>query len=337
LLQAAAPSSSNEETAVELTIALDRYDRHMPFFDGTVRQPDGFSLKALQVGQSHPLRDGVDRHGGMLAGKYDIAEFSMSTFLMAIDRKLPIIGVPVFPRRLFSSGLIFVRGDSPLSKPSDLKDKRVAIRSFQTTLSLLAKGDLKFEYDTPWEAIHWLLEDEEKIGFEPKPGFKIEVLPAGVDVGQLLRDGGCDAVIQPHPPASIMRGEVAVRRLFADADGEELRYFKKYGWWPIMHILAVRSELAERHSSLCGDLIASFRHAREIAWDYFSDPNWSSLAFGRRYYERERTAFGRDPWMFGVAGNRANLEQFIMYSHDQGLISRKLGVDELFHRSVLDT
>ena len=75
---------------MELTIALDRYDRHMPFFDGTVRQPDGFALKALQVGQSHPLRDGVDRHGGMLAGKYDIAEFSMSTFLMERARGMPI-------------------------------------------------------------------------------------------------------------------------------------------------------------------------------------------------------------------------------------------------------
>ncbi len=76
----------------------------------------------------------------MLQGKYDIAEFSMSAFLMAIDRKWPIIGIPVFPRRLFSSGLIFVRGDSPLSKPSELKGERVAVRSL---LSLLAKGDLK--------------------------------------------------------------------------------------------------------------------------------------------------------------------------------------------------
>ena len=322
---------------MELTLALDRYDRHMPFFDGTVRQPEGFTLKPLQVGQSHPLAGGVDRHGGMLEGKYDIAEFSMSTFLMAIDRKRPIIGIPVFPRRLFSAGLFFVREDSPFAKPSDLLGRRVAIRSFQTTLSLLAKGDLKFEYGTPWEDIHWLLEEEEKIAFQPKTGAQIEILPEGTDVGHLLRDGGCDAVIQPHPPNSIMDGEVAVRRLFADADAEERRYFNKYGWWPIMHILAIRTEIADAHPALCRELIGSFQHAREIAWDYFSDPNWSSLAFGRRYYERERKAFGKDPWVFGVAANRANLEQFIMYSHDQGLIGRRLEVDELFHPSVRDT
>jgi len=322
---------------VDLTLALDRYDRHMPFFDGTVRDPEGFTLKPLQVGQSHPLKGGVDRHGGMLEGKYDIAEFSMSTFLMAIDRKRPLIGIPVFPRRLFSAGLFFVRDDSPLTKPSELAGRRVAIRSFQTTLSLLAKGDLKFEYGTPWEDVRWLVEEEEKIAFRPKAGVQIEMLPAGTDVGHLLRDGGCDALIQPHPPESIMGGEVAVRRLFADAEAEELRYFKKYGWWPIMHILAIRTEIADAHPALCRGLIDSFQQAREIAWDYFSDPNWSSLAFGRRYYERERAAFGKDPWVFGVAANRGNLEQFVMYSHDQGLISRRLAVDELFHPSVRDT
>ena len=47
-----------------LTIALERYDRHMPFFDGTVKPPAGITLKALQVGQSNVLRDGIGRRYG---------------------------------------------------------------------------------------------------------------------------------------------------------------------------------------------------------------------------------------------------------------------------------
>lgn len=324
-------------SAIPLTIALERYDRHVPFFDGTFRQPEGFALKPSQVGQSHALVGGIDRHGGMLEGNYDIAEFSMSTYLMAVEQRRPIIGIPIFPRRLFSAGLIYVRADSPHMKPRDLIGKRVAIRTFQTTLSLLAKGDLKFEYDTPWEDIHWLLQDEDKIVFEPKPGVRIESLPKGTDVGRLLLDGQCDAVIQPYPPKSITAGSGQVRRLFADSEAEELRYFRKYGWWPIMHILVVRRDLADRHPSLCRELMRTFEHARELSWGYFADPNWSSLAWGRRYYERERASFGIDPWVFGVEANRKNLEQFIMYSHDQGLLSRQLAVEELFHESVLET
>ena len=48
---------------VEISIAFDRYDRHLPFFDGTVKAPEGYSYRALQVGQSDYLRDGTDRHG----------------------------------------------------------------------------------------------------------------------------------------------------------------------------------------------------------------------------------------------------------------------------------
>jgi 4,5-dihydroxyphthalate decarboxylase len=322
---------------MQLTIALERYDRHFPFFDGTVKPPKGITLNARQVGQSSPARDGIDRHGRMLAGEFDLAEFSMSTYLMAIDRKLPITGVPIFPRRLFSAGLFFVRADSPLHAPADLKGKRVAIRSFQTTLSLLAKGDLKFEYGVPWEDIHWLLEDEEKIAFTPKPGVRIEKLPKGTDVGHLLRDGKADAVIQPHPPDSIMLGEVPVRRLFDDPDAEELRYFKKYGWWPIMHILAIRNDAVARDPGLPAAVMEMYAQARELAQEYFSDPNWSSLAFGRRYFEREKKMFGVDIWPVGLAANRKNLEQFIMYSRDQGLIKGDFAVDELFEKSVRAT
>ena len=42
-------------------------------------------------------------------------------------------------------------------------------------------------------------------------------------------------------------------------------------------------------------------------------------------------------WPFGVAANRANLERFIGYSYDQGTIDRRDAVDEMFHRSVLET
>jgi 4,5-dihydroxyphthalate decarboxylase len=322
---------------MEISIALERYDRHFPFFDGTVKPRDGVSLKVYQVGQSHPARDGEDRHGRMLKGEFDVSEFSMSTYLMAIDRGLPITGVPVFPRRLFSPGLFFVRKDSPLHTPADLRGKKVAIRTYQTTLSLLAKCDLKFEYGVPWEEIHWLLVDDEKIKFEPRPGLRIEQLPKGTDVGHLLRDGKVDAVIQPHPPKSMTSGAVPMRRLIDDPDAEELRYFKKYGYYPIMHILAIKKELAERNPGLPQTLMAMYADARAIAQDYYSDPNWSSLAFGRRYFEREHDMFGQTIWPTGLKANRANLERFMQYSRDQGLIRGDFAVEDLFAKSARDT
>jgi len=46
---------------LNLTIALERYDRHVPLFMGTVKAPPGINLRVLEVGMSPPRRDGIDR------------------------------------------------------------------------------------------------------------------------------------------------------------------------------------------------------------------------------------------------------------------------------------
>ncbi len=129
---------------------------------------------------------------------------------------------------------MFVRHDSDLTEPKHLIGKRVALSSFQTTMSLLAKGDLKFEYDVPWEEIHWFVSTGEKVAFDPKPGVQITRLAKDVDLGGLLERGEIDCMFMPHPPHSVMSGKVATRRLFPDTQAEELRYFRKVGYYPIM-------------------------------------------------------------------------------------------------------
>jgi 4,5-dihydroxyphthalate decarboxylase len=322
---------------MDLTIALDRYDRHFPFFDGTVKPPADIKLNVMQVGQSSTARDGRDRHERMLKGEFDFAEFSMSSYLMAVERGFPIIAIPVFPRRLFSAGLFYVHADSPITSPAALAGKRVAIRSFQTTLSLLAKGDLKFEYGVPWEDIHWMVERNEDIEFTPKAGTKIEMLPKGSDVGVLLGEGKIDCLVQPHPPKSVMSGSSPVRRLFVDPDGEELRLYAKYGYFPIMHVLVMRSDLAKQRSTLPVEIMELYGQSMKIANEYYSDPNWSRLVFGRRYYEREKVQFAGDVWASGLQKNRANLERFLTYSHDQGLIGDGVTVDGLFAEETRNT
>ena len=52
--------------APPLSLALDRYDRHFPFFDGTVSAPKGVALTVLQVGQSQDWRDGGPGRGHAL-------------------------------------------------------------------------------------------------------------------------------------------------------------------------------------------------------------------------------------------------------------------------------
>ena len=136
------------------TLALDRYDRHFPFFDGTVTLPPGLDLKVLQVGQEATLRDGTSRHRRMLNGReFDAAETSLSSYVVAKSKGLPFTAIPVFPRRLFSQGQIYVNADAGIRTPADLAGRTVGLQSFQTTLAVLAKGDLAADYGVPLTSI----------------------------------------------------------------------------------------------------------------------------------------------------------------------------------------
>jgi 4,5-dihydroxyphthalate decarboxylase len=321
---------------LKITLALSHYDRHIPFFDGTLSIPGELQIQVLQVGQSVPLKDGVGRHEKMIVkAEFDAAEVSLSSYIMAKNRNMPLTAIPVFPRRLFSQSQIYVPADSIIESPQDLIGKKVGLNTFQTTLSLLAKGDMKWEYSVPWEKINWYVNREETIAFKPKEGVSITPIGPGKKIGQMLLDGEIDALIMPHPPKVVTEAGTGIRRLFRDAKGEEIKYFRKNGYYPIMHIIALKQELADREPGIAKTLLALFEEAKKMYRGYYDDPNWSQMAWGRHYYEEERELLGDDPWPLGIKKNRANLERFLEYSLDQGLIDRKMEVDELFAASIV--
>jgi 4,5-dihydroxyphthalate decarboxylase len=154
---------------------------------------------------------------------------------------------------------------------------------------------------------------------------------------RLLENREIDAFFLPHPPHSVVSGETAARRLFADCKAEELDYFEKVGDFPIMHVVAIRQSLLDNDPSLAHGVFDMFNQAKALAETYYEDPNWSRLAWGRHYFEEERNLFVRDPWENGFARNKANLERFIKYSHDQGLIEEIYPPSHLFAEETLDT
>jgi 4,5-dihydroxyphthalate decarboxylase len=104
-----------------------------------------------------------------------------------------------------------------------------------------------------------------------------------------------------------------------------------------MHVVAFKDEVLERNPWLSENVMAAFDRAKEACRAYYDDPNWSRFVWGRHLFEEERKAFGDDPWPHGVKRNRANLERFIGYSLDQGLMERKLAVEDLFATQTLNS
>src|SRR6185295_6839315 len=238
----------------KLTIALSHYDRHVPFFDGTV-QPEAIDLNVLIVGQSDRQRNGEERHERMLQqGEFDVAELSLSSYLMAKSRGMPFTAIPVFPRRLFSLSQMWVNIEAGIERPIDLVGKKVGLHSFQNTLATLSKGDLQSEFEVPWRKIHWVLNKKDNIPFEPEKGVKIDQLADGTDAGKLLESGEISAMMTPHPPKPVLRGSSKIRRLFEDPKAEDLRYYTKNGFFPIMHVVAFKDEVLKKFPEAAQDL-----------------------------------------------------------------------------------
>lgn len=321
----------------KLTLALAHYDRHVPLLDGTVK-PAGMDLVVLDVGQTRPGRDGGTRHERMLRNaEFDICEVSLSSYLIARNRKAPFQAIPVFPRRLFSQSQMYCRAEAGITGPQDLVGKRVGLNSYQVTLSVLAKGDLQHEYGVPWKEIIWVTNKEETIPVALPAGVRVERAPAGKDIDELLLAGELQGLIAPHPPSSFLRKDPGVRRLFADPRAEEAQYFRKKGFYPIMHLVVLKNEVLEKHPEVAQVMMGLFEQAKETCLRHYDDPNWSSLAWGRHWVEEERAVLGEDPWPNGLQRNRANLERFIVYSYEQGLIDQPMPVESLFAACTLGT
>jgi 4,5-dihydroxyphthalate decarboxylase len=315
---------------LQLSMALSHYDRHIPFFDGSVTA-EGVDLQVLEVGQSHPLKHGQDRHERMLQkSEFDICELSLSSYLIAKSRGMPFTAIPVFPRRLFSLSQMWVNVNAGIQSPQDLIGKKVGLSTFQTTLSVLAKGDLQTEYNVPWRQIDWYISKEETVPLKPIEGVKMELLKPGQKIGAMLERGDIDALMVPHPPQEALQGGDRIRRLFADPKAEETKYFRKNGYYPIMHVVAFKDAVLAKNPWLVSSITKAFDKAKAACMEYYDDPNWSRFVWGRHLFEEERKAFGADPWPHGIMKNRANLERFVGYSLDQGLMEKKLSVEEMF-------
>jgi 4,5-dihydroxyphthalate decarboxylase len=52
--------------------------------------------------------------------------------------------------------------------------------------------------------------------------------------------------------------------------------------------------------------------------------------------DRVDALMGENFWPYGIAPNRKALEALFQYSYEQGLASRKLTIEELFHSSSLE-
>ena len=310
---------------LQLTLACGDYEIVRPLKEGIVR-PDGIELTMVTA------MDSTTRHWRFLRNaEFDVAEVSASSYIAGFDRALPFRAIPVYLHRRFRHGFIFINTAAGITKPSDLIGRRIGVKSYQVTAVLWLRGILEHEHGVPHRSIEWFSELDEDVAFTPPPGLRLTRIPDDKSIETMLATGEIDALLHPDIIAPMLARDPRVGRLFPDTKQAEIEYYQRTGIFPIMHVMGLKQDLAERHPWVATNLFKAFEDSKAIAMQRMRNPRIVPLAWYQDAWEEQEALLGPDPWAYGLGGaNQHNIETLIGYSHEQGLISRAIPVDELF-------
>ena len=323
---------------LRLTLACTTSDRTRPILDGRVEVP-GVTLTVLPGEPEDIFRRALrDR-------AFDVTELSMGSHIVTTARgDAPYIGIPVFPSRAFRHGAIYVRTDRGIRTAADLAGRRIGLPEYQQTAALWVRGILREHYGVDTLGIAWRtggMEEAgqgERVALKLPPGMNVTPIGPGETLNAMLAAGEIDAVVGPRPPSCFVARSAPVDRLYPDYRTEEEAYFRATGFFPIMHCVAVRRELAAAHPWLPLELFRAFARARAMAVADLSLVNVlrASLPWIAAEAEAQTRLMGGDPWPYGFRRNRDEVAAMIRFAVADGLAARAIAPEDLFHPSVLD-
>jgi 4,5-dihydroxyphthalate decarboxylase len=311
-----------------LTLACTASDRTRPVLDGRVTIP-GLDLLPLTGEPEDIFRRALrDR-------AFEITELSMGSHIVTTARgDSPYVGVPVFLSRAFRHSAIYIRTDRGIRSAADLAGRTIGLPEYQQTAALWVRGILREHYGLDTRRIVWCTGGE-RVAITLPEGFDVQ--PLGTDLPQALAEGRIDALIAPRPPACFLDRSAPVARLYPDYRAEEIAWHKATGFFPIMHCLAVRKDVAERHPWLPLELFRAFAKARALSLSELQLVNVLrvSLPWIAAAYEEQAAIMGGDPWPYGFARNRDEIAAMIRYAVADGLAVHEIPPEALFHPSTL--
>ncbi|HEX3061116.1 MAG TPA: hypothetical protein VHP55_00545 [Usitatibacter sp.] len=325
---------------LKLSLGCWNYDRTRALADGRVR-PDGIELTYLDM----PVEETFFRM--LRHQEFDVAELSLSSYTVSLFReKKHFIAIPVFPSRFFRHSCIYVNEKSGIREPRDLAGKRVGTPEYQMTAPVWIRGILQDEYRVPVDSPTYLTGGEEepnrseKLKLDLPPNIRIQPIGPADTLAAMLRDGNIDALYTARMPSTYKAGQPGpVRRLFEDYMEVEQAYYRKTRIFPIMHTVAIKRSVYERHPWVAMSLYKAFAKAQKETYDdlYVTAALKAMLPWLTKHVEDARALMGDDFWPYGFEANRETLATFLRYHHEQGLSRQRLEPEALFAPETLES
>ena len=324
---------------LRLTLACWDYDRTRAIMENRVRF-DGIDLTYLNLVVEEIFFRQMRHH------EFDVSEMSFSSYLISkFQDPAPFIAIPIFPSRSFRHSGIYINAGAGIRKPADLVGKRIGCAEYQLTANVWIRGILNDEYGvTPSSFTTFLggLEEAgrvEKAALSLPPHIKIEHIGLTRILSAMLESGEIDALFSPRAPSSFANGAGKVRRLFEDAPAAEREYYDRTGIFPIMHVVAIRREIYERHRWVAQALFKGFVEAQRMAYQDLRETAALKvmLPWLIQHLAETEAVMGRDFWAYGYKSNVEAIHKLLRYHHEQGLSPRRLTPEEIFTPETVES
>jgi 4,5-dihydroxyphthalate decarboxylase len=318
-----------------LTLSLglvDNCDTTISLARGSVT-PQGIDFTVTQTEPPRLFRRQAE------TADFDVCEMSISTYLMMRARGEDLfLALPVFPRRSFRHGFVFVNTSTGVHGPADLAGKRIGLPEYQQTAAMWIRSILRDEYEVDTAGIEWVVGGlHERVGPERywdqlEGRVRMRRVADGETLNGLLEAGEIEAVIGAQRPRSFGRAP-QVQRLFPDFRAVEQTYYEKTGYFPLMHLIVVRRSLVEVHPWIVRNICDAFEASKrdsDVRLRALSDRACALPWLQDDVEEIERVFGGADYRPYGLAPNRAALAKMAEMSFIDGLSPARLEVDALF-------
>ena len=313
---------------LQLSIAIGDYDHTRDLISGRVRA-EGIDL----VSSLLPPEEVFHRFSSYR--EWDVSEMSMGRYVaMRAQGDHSLTAIPVFVSRVFRHSMIYVRTGGGISRPEQLAGKRVGVPEWAQTATIYTRGMLAHDAGVSLESVRWVQGGvneagrEEKVALSLPPGVRCERVTDRT-LNDMLLAGDIDALLSARAPGDFGNG---IERMYPDYERVEEAHFRKTGIFPIMHVVALRTEVLERHPWVAMNLLKAFEEAKQRSRARLLDITASPapLAWVKPLADRMVSLFGDDFWPYGVEKNRTTLEAFLRFAFEQGVCRELLEPEALF-------
>ncbi|MFM9970801.1 MAG: hypothetical protein ACKVQK_20605 [Burkholderiales bacterium] len=327
--QPPSPKARAAPGKLRLSMLTGDYDIVRALKDGTVK-PKGIDLVLGGYPGTHHI------HNQVATGKgCDINEFNGGAYVVMKQHGAEFTSLPVFLHRRFRHSFIYIN-KSRVKKPSDLIGGRIGSNSIGAAANYWMRGYLE-DAGVPHRSVTWVIDREDFAAKQAPKDLKIEIAPRGSDTKEMLLRGEIDAMIAPTITPMIAHGDARVARLYPNHKEVETAYFKRTGFFPIMHVTTIPSEIVARYPWVVESLTLAFEEAKQLAYVRVANPRNVPLAWCMAEREEEIALLGEDPWEYGLsAANQANYGQLVKYVHEQVLSGPCPRLEDLFPKEAFE-